>query len=161
MKTIYWCVVLLCAMACSAVAGTDVFLKIDGSNRVAAQIKPDADGSFTLANLPDGKYKIEVVVGTKRFILDADCDGDGSPDLAITTLDATGKPIAQKGLPKTLRLLIPEKGQKKVLTMSEWMQKTAQKTAWTTAGTFEICVEVSVSGNTMKGKIRCSDGACM
>lgn len=154
-------IALLAALCCLfptvMTAGTEIFLKLDGSNRTVAQMKADADGVFSFANLPDGKYKLDVVVATKRFSLDADCDADGNPDFVI---NATANP-AGKSLSKTLRMLITEKGQKKTLTMSEWMQKSSAHSTWQTSGGYEIAIEITVTGNTIKGKIRCSDGACL
>lgn len=155
-RVVLWvCAVLL--LPVGLLAGVDLSLKLDGSNRMVAQIKAESDGSFSFSNLPDGKYKLDAVVATKRFSLDADCDADGNPDFVIS---ATANP-ASKSLSKTLRILITEKGQKKTLTMSEWMQKSSAHSTWQTSGGYEIAIEITVTGNTIKGKIRCSDGACL
>lgn len=151
MRFLYLIISIVLVCVSNGFAGSvDVLLKSESSGRVVAQIKAESDGSFSFASIPDGKYKLEFVVATKRFALDTDIDADGTPDLELnSTLAKTTKSI---------RLTMNEQRVKKPIPMGEWMQKL--RAAWQSQG-FEIATEIVIQGNSIKGKVRCSDGTCL
>lgn len=135
--------------AVNASAGTGISLLLQASGKTVAQLTPDMNGSVTFANLPDGKYKAEITINMKRFVLDSDIDSDGMADMEITTQQDAATGSKSIKMPKTYRILLTDKGKRKPISMSEWTQAlTKQATA---DGTQTVmALEIKVEGNNIK-----------
>jgi len=141
----------MAVLAIKANAGTSVSLLLSTSGKTVAQLTPDVSGSVAFANLPDGKYKVELNINMKRFVLDGDVDNDGIADLEITTQQDAATGNKNVKMSRTFRVLLNDKGKRKSISMSEWSQIQAKTI--TADGTQTItAVEIKIEGNSIKIK---------
>lgn len=122
---------------------------LTGSGKTVAQLVTDGNGNAVFSNLPDGKYKVDITINMKHFVLDADVDSDGNADIEISAQRDASSGGSSLGKNKTLRVVLNDKGKKKLLTLGEWMQASSKATQ-TEATPPAVALELKIEGSTMK-----------
>ncbi|MBL8000055.1 MAG: hypothetical protein JNL32_15640, partial [Candidatus Kapabacteria bacterium] len=80
-----------------------------------------------------------------------DVDGDGMQDLVVTSQADAASGRAVSKMPRTIRLLLNDKGRKKTLTQGDWTTMS-MKPNQTDAAQSLIAVEIKLDANSFKLK---------
>lgn len=144
--------VLIAVFCCAPLlAGTTITLMLTSSGKTVVQLSPDMTGTVNFSSLPDGVYKAEININGKRFIIEPDVDGDGMQDLVVTSQADAASGRAVSKMPRTIRLLLNDKGRKKTLTQGDWTTMS-MKPNQTDAAQSLIAVEIKLDANSFKLK---------